>query len=293
MVQSTCKVCSDTFSAASKNKRYCSEQCKWAGRPRIPCVVCGKPTGYSLSDRSRVGSDPTCSSCRSSSHDYKGYKRGCRCEICRAANAEAAREYARKVKERDGKSPSQKARPAKNLSCDRCGKRILSKGGTAADGLTLCKQHRDEKTDRDRKKVTRRRRFEAKIAKAAAGTLSKRVWVQGACLVCSEQFISQGAASRYCSRDCRRVARSGSRWISFEDRRGIYDRDDWLCQICYEPVSSEYHMHDPWSPTLDHIIPRSAGGPDDPENLRLCHLWCNSVRGDLSHYTDEDLREAV
>jgi 5-methylcytosine-specific restriction endonuclease McrA len=33
--------------------------------------------------------------------------------------------------------------------------------------------------------------------------------------------------------------------------------------------------------TADHIIPRSKGGPDVPENLEPAHTACNRARGDL------------
>ncbi len=32
--------------------------------------------------------------------------------------------------------------------------------------------------------------------------------------------------------------------------------------------------------TLDHIIPRSKGGSDQPENLQLTHARCNKIKGD-------------
>ncbi len=36
------------------------------------------------------------------------------------------------------------------------------------------------------------------------------------------------------------------------------------------------------SPTLDHVVPWTAGGTNDPENL-VCACWiCNRVKGDLS-----------
>jgi len=31
--------------------------------------------------------------------------------------------------------------------------------------------------------------------------------------------------------------------------------------------------------TMDHIIPRSKGGPDTPENLQLAHATCNKIKG--------------
>jgi 5-methylcytosine-specific restriction endonuclease McrA len=34
-----------------------------------------------------------------------------------------------------------------------------------------------------------------------------------------------------------------------------------------------------WAPTVDHIVPRSAGGSDDPANLRAAHQRCNAAAG--------------
>ena len=67
--------------------------------------------------------------------------------------------------------------------------------------------------------------------------------------------------------------------ISKSDRLTIYDRDNWTCGICCEPVDPDLHSNDVWGATLDHIVPRSLGGPDEPSNLRLAHRRCNSVRG--------------
>lgn len=36
------------------------------------------------------------------------------------------------------------------------------------------------------------------------------------------------------------------------------------------------------SPTLDHVLPWSLGGTNDPENL-VCACWiCNQIKGDLT-----------
>jgi 5-methylcytosine-specific restriction endonuclease McrA len=35
----------------------------------------------------------------------------------------------------------------------------------------------------------------------------------------------------------------------------------------------------PKAPTIDHIIPLSAGGDDTKANVRLAHFLCNSRRG--------------
>lgn len=57
------------------------------------------------------------------------------------------------------------------------------------------------------------------------------------------------------------------------DREAIFERDGWLCGICGEPVERA-------DATLDHIVPVSLGGADEPENVRLAHSLCNSRRGD-------------
>ena len=128
-----------------------------------------------------------------------------------------------------------------------------------------------------------------RAAAAAEGTAGDRTFIQGACVVCGDQFLSAGIQSRYCSRDCRMVARPRSKWISGSNRIAIYLRDDWTCQICRERVDRHADPLSDWYPSLDHIVPRSHGGTDDADNLRTAHRWCNSVRGDLTYYTDADL----
>ena len=69
--------------------------------------------------------------------------------------------------------------------------------------------------------------------------------------------------------------------ITPKARRAIYERDNWTCQICQEPVDPTVSPLTRWGATLDHIEPwSSALIPDDrPSNLRLAHRRCNSVRG--------------
>lgn len=73
----------------------------------------------------------------------------------------------------------------------------------------------------------------------------------------------------------------------------MYERDGWACGICLEPVDRELiGSASLWRPSIDHILPRSAGGSNEPENMRLAHFWCNAARGaDL--YADEDFRSAA
>ena len=54
-------------------------------------------------------------------------------------------------------------------------------------------------------------------------------------------------------------------------RRAVFARDRWACQYC----GSERH-----SLTVDHVIPRSKGGPSTWDNIVTCCAPCNRRKGD-------------
>lgn len=104
-----------------------------------------------------------------------------------------------------------------------------------------------------------------------------------ACSVCGEPIIRTGkcgATPRH--RKCRpEKFWANAIQISDADRRAVYERDGWECQICHEPVDRTLDPQDRMAATLDHVVPRSMTlFPDDsPTNLRLAHRSCNSRRG--------------
>jgi hypothetical protein len=62
----------------------------------------------------------------------------------------------------------------------------------------------------------------------------------------------------------------------------IGHRDSWVCGICQDGM----RLVDPspgapraLSPSIDHIVAVSAGGPHARANVRITHLWCNVERG--------------
>ena len=54
-------------------------------------------------------------------------------------------------------------------------------------------------------------------------------------------------------------------------RRAVFARDRWACQYCGAERSSL---------TVDHVIPRSKGGPSTWENIVTCCAPCNRRKGD-------------
>lgn len=68
-----------------------------------------------------------------------------------------------------------------------------------------------------------------------------------------------------------------AREISKETRAFVLDRNGFTCQMC-GAVAGEAHPYDPTRKTrlhLGHILDKSAGGTDDPSNLRALCSICN------------------
>lgn len=62
--------------------------------------------------------------------------------------------------------------------------------------------------------------------------------------------------------------------------RQIADRDGTDCRWCGECVDFALTgSRTKWAPSVDHIIPWSRGGTNDPQNLQLVHRVCNAQKG--------------
>lgn len=68
----------------------------------------------------------------------------------------------------------------------------------------------------------------------------------------------------------RYVRRPHRQRVAF-NRRNVFRRDDQRCQYCGR------HAHDL---TLDHVVPRSRGGPTNWENVVACCRACNARKRD-------------
>jgi 5-methylcytosine-specific restriction endonuclease McrA len=110
-----------------------------------------------------------------------------------------------------------------------------------------------------------------------------------ACRICNTPIPKRHA---YCD-GCRPPQR---RELPRAERLRLFDRDGWKCQICFDPLDPGdfqsvlshtgvvTRRFGPNYPTLDHVIPRSAGGDDSDDNLRAAHWQCNTVRGPARVY---------
>lgn len=64
------------------------------------------------------------------------------------------------------------------------------------------------------------------------------------------------------------------------DRRVVFERSDFTCALCNEPLDMDAKFPHPKSPTIDHIIPLNLGGPHLYENTQAAHFYCNTAKGD-------------
>lgn len=63
-------------------------------------------------------------------------------------------------------------------------------------------------------------------------------------------------------------------------RAMLAHRDGWRC--CWCGVGLQRDGTGDLAPTVEHVVPRSRGGTNDLENLKLACWWCNQHRGDAS-----------
>lgn len=71
------------------------------------------------------------------------------------------------------------------------------------------------------------------------------------------------------------ASQAAGRWIRAEKRAALYLRDRFACVYC----GRDLRHAAPADVTLDHLLPRSAGGTNEAVNLVTCCRTCNSSRG--------------
>ena len=120
------------------------------------------------------------------------------------------------------------------------------------------------------------------------------------CRACGVQFAPTKGTHIYCSRTCcnradiarnradynrrnavRRALERGAR-VEGESftREEIFDRDGWICQLCFAPIDWTLSGRTPRSPALDHIIPLARGGVHSRDNVWASHFGCNAAKSD-------------
>jgi len=69
-----------------------------------------------------------------------------------------------------------------------------------------------------------------------------------------------------------RHSSSGRPWKRLQAQ--VYDEEDY-CWRCGQYVDPALPYNHPQARSVDHVLPRQLGGPDERDNVRLAHRACN------------------
>jgi 5-methylcytosine-specific restriction endonuclease McrA len=113
------------------------------------------------------------------------------------------------------------------------------------------------------------------------------------CDYCGQEFGYNKKKNLHCSPECSAATINKRNWKHLQARRArlkeayvesfhakeIYERDNWTCGICDEPIDPASKLPDRMSASIDHIIPISKGGTHERANVQAAHLHCNVSKG--------------
>jgi len=74
-------------------------------------------------------------------------------------------------------------------------------------------------------------------------------------------------------------ARKLSAHVEDVRREVVFERDGFMCLLCFEPLRLDVKAPHPLTPSIDHIIPLSRGGAHSYANIQSAHLVCNVAKG--------------
>lgn len=110
------------------------------------------------------------------------------------------------------------------------------------------------------------------------------------CLHCSAEFERVGRRRNSCSEKCAQALRRERNRRKTSKRRAVNVGESYslmdlandsgsTCHLCGKRVDMDLSGRHPKGPTVDHLLPLSAGGADCRTNVALAHRSCNVSRG--------------
>lgn len=127
---------------------------------------------------------------------------------------------------------------------------------------------------------------------------NERVWYSGMCAHCGKGYADiywRSTCSAECSEQHAKAVRNEAKlrrralmrdaYISPVNRRQLFERDNWTCQICHEPVERDKVVPHPKAPTIDHVIPLARGGTHEMANAQCADFLCNATKSDRTDWS--------
>lgn len=78
----------------------------------------------------------------------------------------------------------------------------------------------------------------------------------------------------------RRRANRLSREHETIDHAAVFERDQFTCQLCGDPIAMAEKFPHPLSPSIDHVVALNRGGAHLYSNVQAAHFYCNTSKGD-------------
>lgn len=313
-----CRACGSSFLASRRGTRggslsvYCSDECRsGVARARscrhyTPAPLVEKECRWCFSAFTGKGHSAYCSGeCKRLVHNHRAEHRhqDC-CDVpwgeCPGCGRLCVQYHNRRFCSRRCRERSRGPRRRQHRhGCETCGGEFFS-GGTARRYCSdACRAFRGSPSSRvpwaecpwcGRWFVRRgNRKYCSKLCLDANHPCRSKVTEigYGECRRCGLTFVRRiGHLGKFCSARCSARARKNQRMHLLRASasgelftlREVAERDGWRCHLCRQKVPDrEYRARDR-DPTLDHLIPVSAGGAHTLDNVALAHNRCNWER---------------
>lgn len=106
-----------------------------------------------------------------------------------------------------------------------------------------------------------------------------------ACPTCGRMILGRKYCSRKCLNQNKWAMKDGYRYLFPLEE--LFERDHGICYLCGalcqwddKQKINGVIVYGNYYPSRDHVIPKSKGGENSWENLRLAHRICNSLKHD-------------
>jgi hypothetical protein len=280
----SCEVCGKTFTAPSRGrpKTLCSKPCWYAKRkalkPKLPDLSCGTcKTIFSPTVKWQTYCSMDCK--ERASRDRNGWlPRGLHnrsCAVCGSSFQSQDKNsiYCSKAcnlrayKARKGIQSLSKAAYLK--SC--LDKKIERLAVVAARRAERLEARRQSKLQPKPMRLPRYRPCRGCGATLVCGS-GKRI--------CEDCKVANAATLKRMHKQIRRARLRAATIERFSDVE-IFERDNWICQICMRQTPRQLvGSNDPLAPTIDHVIALVNGGAHSRANVQCACRRCNSIKSD-------------
>lgn len=177
----------------------------------------------------------------------------------------------------------------KLLTCAACGNQMHCSSTSLPQGQAKCnpcRRDRGEWRPRSGSLVMRPCVVcDTEVQAPAVKCAAHKAWKRTTCSTCAVTNTRR----KVCD-DCRPLrtqvqkgkhrARARHFGVEYEEVNAhtVYERDNWVCGICHEPVDETLKWPDRMCASLDHIHPMSKGGGHTYANSQLAHHRCNTLK---------------